>query len=73
MAIVRYTLDEIKEKIRKGEDKSDWKKLRKAMKDDSLIDYSGIPPITDEMMKNARRPGLETKEVKKGFLKLRKS
>ena len=69
MTIVRYTLDEIK----KMRGKSDWKKLEQAMKDDSLIDYSDIPPITDEMMKNARRPGLETKEVKKGFLKLRKS
>ena len=68
MTIVRYTLDEIKKMIRKGEDKSDWKKLRKAMKDDSLIDYSDIPPTTDEMMKNARRPGLENKENKSCYV-----
>ena len=64
MAIVSYTLNEIKKMIRRGEDKSDWKKLRSAMKDDSLIDYSDIPPTTDEMIKNARRPGRTTKEDK---------
>jgi hypothetical protein len=63
MAIVSYTLDEIKRKINSGEDKSDWKKLRRAMKDDSLIDYSDISPTTDEMMKNARRPGLQTEKT----------
>ena len=70
MAIVRYTLNEIKRMIRLGEDKSDWKKLSQAMEDDSLIDYSDIPPTTDEMMKNAQRPGLETKEYKKESVKI---
>jgi len=51
MTIVSYTLDEIK----KMRGQSDWKKLRRAMKDDSLIDYSDIPPTTDEMIKHTRR------------------
>ncbi|MCL2154877.1 MAG: hypothetical protein FWH53_04350 [Leptospirales bacterium] len=71
MAIVSYTLNEIKKMIRRGEDKSDWKKLRRAMKDDSLIDYSDIPPTTDEMIKNVRRPGHQAKEDKKESVSLR--
>jgi len=58
MAIVSYTLDEIK----KMRGQSDWKKLRRAMKDDSLIDYSDIPPTTDEIMQHSRRHGRKDKK-----------
>ncbi|MCL1827300.1 MAG: hypothetical protein FWG20_04575 [Candidatus Cloacimonetes bacterium] len=47
MAIVSYTTEE----IRKLADQTNWEKLRKMSDDD--IDYSDIPEITDEFLKNA--------------------
>ncbi|MDR1027658.1 MAG: BrnA antitoxin family protein [Rickettsiales bacterium] len=65
MAIVSYTLDEIK-KLR---GKTDWKRLRR-MKDED-IDYSDIPPLTEADFARARRPGRPVKEDKKELISLR--
>ncbi|MDR1361106.1 MAG: BrnA antitoxin family protein [Rickettsiales bacterium] len=63
MAIVSYTEREIRKKIGRGEDRSDWKYLRRAMKDDSLIDYSDIPKSTAEDLKKFHRVGRPPKNA----------
>jgi uncharacterized protein (DUF4415 family) len=54
MAIVRYTLEEIK----KMPDRTDWERIRKMTDED--IDYSDCPAMTDEMLATATRPGIMT-------------
>jgi uncharacterized protein (DUF4415 family) len=49
--------------------KSDWRRLRRIREKD--IGYSDIPPSTDEMLKNARRPGRPLKEDKKENISIR--
>ena len=50
--IVRYTKKELDEKIKRGEDETDWERLD-AMSDDD-IDYSDIPPLDDSFWENAK-------------------
>lgn len=57
--IVRYTTEELKEMERRGETKTDWKRV-KAMKDKDIVIDEDSPEITAEMWRNAvvhgRRP-----------------
>ena len=50
--IVRYTKEELDEKIKRGQDETDWERLD-AMSDDD-IDYSDISPLDDSFWKNAK-------------------
>jgi len=56
--IVRYTTEELKEMRRRGEDRTDWARV-KAMKDKDIVIDEDSPEITAEMWRNAvvgRRP-----------------
>ena len=57
--IVRYTTEELKELERRGQTKTDWKRV-KAMRDEDIIIDEDSPEITAEMWRNAvvtgRRP-----------------
>jgi uncharacterized protein (DUF4415 family) len=56
--VVRYTEEEIKEMIARGEDKTDWKRVEN-MRDEEVAIDEDSPEITEEMMANAeviRRP-----------------
>ena len=57
--IVRYTTEELKELERRGQTKTDWKRV-KAMRDEDILIDEDSPEITAEMWRNAivtgRRP-----------------
>jgi uncharacterized protein (DUF4415 family) len=49
--IVKYTSEELEEKRRRGESKTDWERVRK-MKDEE-IDYTDSPELDDSFFKRA--------------------
>ena len=53
MAIVRYTMDEIK-KLQKTHDKTDWERLRN-MTDDDIVYDEDSPMLTPDERKEFRR------------------
>lgn len=55
--IVTYTSEEIRKMRESGQDRTDWKRLEEMRDED--IDYSDIPPLTEEFWENAVlvRPG----------------
>ena len=50
--VVRYTEEEIKEMIARGESQTDWKRIDK-MRDKEIIIDEDSPEITEEMMARA--------------------
>jgi uncharacterized protein (DUF4415 family) len=56
--VVRYTEEEIREMIARGEDRTDWERVKK-MRDQEIVIDEDSPEITEEMMARAeviRRP-----------------
>jgi uncharacterized protein (DUF4415 family) len=56
--VVRYTEEEIKEMIARGESRTDWERVEN-MRDEDIVIDEDAPEITEEMMANAeviRRP-----------------
>jgi uncharacterized protein (DUF4415 family) len=67
MAIVRYTSEELDKMT--GE--TDWERLRNMTDED--IDYSDIPPWTDEMIARATRGGVPIEQPQRVSVYLRPS
>jgi uncharacterized protein (DUF4415 family) len=69
--IVRRTSDELKEMRRRGESRTDWKRIRK-MRDKDIVLDEDAPEITEEMLRKAvvvrRRKGSLTLRVDQDVL-----
>ena len=59
--IVRHTTEELKEMARRGEDRTDWNRVRK-MKDSEIVVDDDAPEITAEMMRRAVVTDRRTKD-----------
>ncbi|MCL2338751.1 MAG: BrnA antitoxin family protein [Proteobacteria bacterium] len=70
MAIVSYTEKEIRKMIRRGEDKTDWKRIRK-MRDEDIVYDEDSPKTTDAELKLFRRVGRPAKDDKKENISIR--